>query len=163
MATWTQFADSAPRIAAIFVRRHAATGNLCMLGTNRPDGFPRISPMEPQFFEGQLWLHGMPDTSKFLDLRRDPRFSLHTATADPRVSDGDAKIWGTVRDVQDQALHHRYAEHLYQGSGFDLRGERFADFFRVDVAGASSVEVIGDHLDVTVWREGHPQRVIQKH
>ena len=163
MARWTAFVASAPRIAGIFTRRHAATGNLCLLGTLRPDGFPRISPMEPQFFEGELWLHGMPDTSKFLDLRRDPRFSLHTATVDPEVGDGDAKIWGTVADVPDLDLQGRYAEDLHARTGFDLRGENLGDFFRADLVGASSVEVIDGHLDITVWHEGDAERVVRKH
>ena len=68
MTTWEEFSALAPRIAEIFVRRHAATGNLCMLATNRPDGFPRISPMEPRVFEGELWIGGMPNTAKFRDL-----------------------------------------------------------------------------------------------
>ena len=65
-----------------------------MLATLRTDGSPRISPMEPRVFEGDLWLVGMPHTAKFRDLERDPRFSLHTATIDPNVGDGDAKVWG---------------------------------------------------------------------
>ena len=56
VATWEEFATAAPRIAEIFVRRHAAAGGLCMLATLRPDGFPRISPMEPRIFEGTLWI-----------------------------------------------------------------------------------------------------------
>ena len=50
MASWEEFATAAPKIAEIFVRRHAAAGGLCMLATLRPDGFPRISPMEPRIF-----------------------------------------------------------------------------------------------------------------
>jgi hypothetical protein len=101
MTSWSEFSQAAPRIAEIFERRHAAAGNLCMLGTNRPDGFPRISPMEPRFFEGDLWIGGMPGTAKFRDLVADPRFTLHTATIDTNVSEGDAKVWGTAEDVQD--------------------------------------------------------------
>jgi Pyridoxamine 5'-phosphate oxidase len=92
MVEWKGFADEAPRIAEVFLRRHAATGNLCMLATLRSDGYPRISPMEPRIFEGRLLLIGMPNTSKFRDLGRDPRFSLHTATVDTYVGDGDAKL-----------------------------------------------------------------------
>jgi Pyridoxamine 5'-phosphate oxidase len=163
MTAWEEFTTLAPRIAEIFARRHAATGNLCMLGTNRPDGFPRISPMEPRFFEGQLWIGGMPDTAKFRDLLRDPRFCLHTATVDTDVADGDAKVWGTVQDVPDEALHQRYAEALFAETGFDLRGQKFPYFFRADLVGASAVEVGGGHLDVTVWREGEDERVVRKH
>lgn len=163
MLTWQEFTNVAPRIAAIFARRHAATGSLCMLGTLRPDGFPRVSPMEPRFFEGQLWISGIPDTAKFRDLGRDPRFTLHTATVDTLVSEGDAKVWGTVEDVQDEALHARYAENLFAETGFDLRGQKFAPFFAARLVGASAVEVIAEHLDVTVWKEGSAERVIRKH
>ena len=121
MALWTDFAAAAPRIAEVFTRRHAATGNLCMLGTLRPDGFPRISPMEPRFLEGDLWLVGMPDTAKFADLAADPRFALHTATVDTQVGDGDAKLWGRVEDVRDEALHQRFAVAVYEDIGVDLR------------------------------------------
>jgi Pyridoxamine 5'-phosphate oxidase len=163
MTTWDQFTEVAPRIAEIFVRRLTATGNLCMLGTLRPDGFPRISPMEPRLFEDQLWIGGMPGTQKFEDLLKNPRFALHTATTDTHVGDGDAKVWGTVEDIQDEPLHQRYAEALFAETGFDLRGQKFDHFFKAHLVGAAAVEVQGDHLDVTVWREGENERVIRKH
>ena len=163
MATWTEFAAAAPRVAEVFARRHAATGRLCLLGTLRPDGAPRISPMEPAFFEGDLWLGGMPGTAKFADLVRDPRFTLHTATADPQVTEGDAKVWGTAEDVADPALHQRYARALFDETGFDLRGRTFEHFFRVHVAGASSLAIGDGHLDITTWRDGGAERVVRKH
>jgi hypothetical protein len=163
VATWEEFAAAAPRIAEIFVRRHAAAGNLCMLATLRPDGFPRISPMEPQFFEGTLWIGGMPGTAKFRDLLANPRFSLHTATVDTQVTDGDAKVWGTVDDVHDAELHQRYARNLYEETGFDLRGREFDHFFATHLVGAAAVEVGGGHMDVTVWRDGAFEHVVRKH
>lgn len=163
MATWSEFETLAPSIAEVFARRHAATGHLCFLGTLRPDGFPRISPMEPQLFEGHLWLIGMPGTAKFRDLARDPRFALHTATVDTHITEGDAKVWGTVEDVRDDALHQRFAEALFAESGFDLRGQPFDHFFRTDLVGASAVAVEDGHLDVTVWRAGAAESVVRKH
>jgi hypothetical protein len=163
MTTWREFAEAAPRIATIFARRHAATGHLCMLATLRSDGFPRISPIEPKVFEDQLWLTGMPNTTKFFDLARDPRFCLHTATVDTHVSDGDAKLWGTVSDVPDRALHQRFAAWLFEETGFDLRGQEFEHFYAVDVTGASAVEVGDGHMDVTVWKPGEAERVVRKH
>ena len=163
MATWEEFAAAAPRIAEIFRRRHAATGNLCMLATLRADGFPRISPMEPRFFEGTLWIMGMPGTAKFRDLARDPRFSLHTATVDTQVTDGDAKVWGTVEHVDDEALHGRFADDLYADIGLDLRGQKFDHFYAARLVGAAAVEVGGGHMDVTVWRDGAPEHVVRKH
>jgi hypothetical protein len=163
VTTFREFAGAAPRIAGIFTRRHAATGNLCLLATLRSDGFPRISPMEPRIFEGELWLVGMPDTTKFRDLHRDPRFCLHTATVDTQVRDGDAKLWGVVHDVPDPALHQRFATDLFEQTGFDLRGQLFSYFYATDLTGASAVEVGDGHLDVTIWQPGQPERVVRKH
>ena len=80
MVDWNAFAREAPRIAELFARRHKATGNLCFLATLRSDGSPRISPMEPRIFEGRLVLVGMPNTTKFRDLARDPRCVPRPAT-----------------------------------------------------------------------------------
>jgi hypothetical protein len=163
MTTWAEFTEQAPRIAAVFTRRYAATGKLCLLATLRSDGFPRISPLEPTIFEGQLWIVGMPHTTKFHDLARDPRFCLHTATVDPQVTDGDAKLWGVVGDVRDTDLHQRFATALFEDTGLDLRGQAFDHFYAADVTGASAVEISGDHMDVTIWKPGEAERVVRKH
>jgi hypothetical protein len=163
MTTWREFTAAAPRISAIFARRHAAAKKLCMLATLRSDGFPRISPMEPRIFEDQLWLMGMPATTKFRDLARDPRFCLHTATVDTEVTDGDAKLWGVVVDVPDRALQERFAQDLFDDIGLDLRGEELKPFYAADIAAASAVEVGGGHMDVTIWKVGEPERVVRKH
>lgn len=134
-----------------------------MLATIRSDGFPRISPMEPRIFEDRLWLIGMPGTTKFRDLERDPRFCLHTATVDTQVGDGDAKLWGTVTDVRDKALHQRFAEALFDETGFDLRGQEFDHFYGADIISASAVEITDGHLDIIIWKSGEPERVVRKH
>jgi hypothetical protein len=162
MTTWDEFTEAAPRTSAVFARRHAATGKLCLLATLRSDGYPRISPIEPRVFEGRLWLVGMPDTTKFADLGRDPRFCLHTATVDPHVGEGDAKLWGEVRDVRDPELHQRFAVEVFEEIGLDLRGQTFDHFYAADLTGASAVEMTDGHMDVTVWRPGEPERVIRK-
>src|SRR3712207_2909746 len=141
MIRWAQFAEEAPHIAEVFLRRHSATGNLCMLATLRSDGYPRISPMEPNIVDGHLILVGMPNTAKFRDLERDPRFCLHTATVDPHLGDGDAKLWGTVVDLQDEKLQERFADHVVEGGGPDLRRQRIDPFYVADITGASSIEI----------------------
>jgi hypothetical protein len=158
MVDWEQFTKEAPQIAEVFLRRHSKTGNLCLLATLRADGSPRISPMEPGFFEGHLVLVGMPNTSKFRDLERDPRFELHTATVDPYVGDGDAKVWGEAMNVQDTDLHERFAGHLFDESGMDLRGQKFDPFFVGDLAGASAVAFVDGQLTITTWRPGQGER-----
>jgi hypothetical protein len=158
MVEWSDFAEEAPHIAEVFLRRHKATGNLCFLATLRADGYPRISPMEPRITDGRLILVGMPNTYKFRDLERDPRFSLHTATVDTHLKDGDAKVWGEARNVQDDALHKQFADDLFAESGFDLRAEKFDPFFVGDLVGASAVEVKDGQLTITIWKPGQGER-----
>ena len=162
MATWQEFVDEAPRIAEIFTRRHAATGNLCLLATVRADGSPRISPIEPRVFEGRLVLVGMPHTTKFRDLGRDGRFCLHTATVDTHVTEGDVKLFGTVRNEQDRALHQRFADDLFAESGFDLRGQEFDPFYVAELTSGSSVTIDDGQLTITIWKPGRGERVVRK-
>ena len=159
--SWTAFAQAAPTIAEVFRRRHAAAGNLCMLGTLRADGYPRISPMEPRIVEDRLCLVGMPDTVKFRDLGRDPRFTLHTATVDPFATEGDAKLWSLAEDLQDEALHQRFAQTLFDEVGLDLRGRRFPQFYVADLRGASSM-LVTDGVEITVWTEGAAERLVRR-
>ena len=155
---WREFSEASPQIAQVFVRRYQATGNLCFLATLRSDGYPRISPMEPRVFEDELVLVGMPNTTKFRDLGRDPRFCLHTATVDPYVGDGDAKLWGKVRNLQDEGLHQRFAAQLAEEGGPDLRGQKFDPFYVADITGASCLEVVDRELKVTSWKPGEGER-----
>jgi len=162
MIAWHEFAEQAPRIAEIFVRRLAATGSLCLLATLRSDGYPRISPMEPRIFEGRLVLIGMPNTTKFRDLGCDPRFCLHTATVDTYVSDGDAKLWGNAVNVPDTGLHERFTNDLFDETGFDLRGQQFDPFYVADLTSASAIELDGNQLVITIWKPGEGERVVRK-
>jgi len=162
MVAWRDFAEEAPRIAEVFLRRHAATGHLCLLATTRSDGYPRISPMEPRFVDGRLALMGMPGTVKFRDLGRDARFCLHTATVDPFVGDGDAKLWGVAVDVQDAELHRLFADELFADAGLDLRGQEFRPFYVAELTGASSVNFENGQLTIASWKPGQGERVVRK-
>ena len=162
MVTWNAFVEEAPTIAEVFVRRHTATGNLCLLATLRADGYPRISPLEPTILEGHLLLVGMPGTTKFQDLGRDPRFCLHTATVDPYVGEGDAKLWGRVTNLQDPDLHQRFASDLFDRTGMDVRGQAFDPFYVADLTSASSLALDGDQLAITIWKPGEGERVVRK-
>ena len=162
MAHWGAFAEEAPHVSEVFTRRHAATGYLCLMGTLRSDDWPRISPIEPRIFEGHLVLVGMPGTTKFRDLGRDPRFSLHTATIDPYVGEGDAKLSGVVKNLQDQEMHRRFADALFEESGFDLRGEVFDPFYVADITEASTVELVDNQLRITIWKPGQGESVVFK-
>lgn len=163
MTTWTEFEQHAPHIAEIFRRRHSATGHLCFLATLRADGYPRICPLEPQLIGGQLALVGMPGTRKFDDLHRDPRFSLHTATVDTQVGEGDAKLWGRVREVDTDAgeLLDGLIE-IYRSVGHDRSEQNTFPMFVADVVGASSLELVGNRLRVTIWKTGGSEQQLDK-
>ncbi len=106
---WDEFADACPEIADPAAQRFHAQ-ELCMLGTLRADGSPRISPCELDFTAGHLILGMMWQSRKALDLLRDPRCVLHTCTTDRMGTEGDAKIYARAVDVQDQGLRTTYRE-----------------------------------------------------
>src|SRR6201989_3162108 len=69
------------------------------IATLRADGSPRISGIETVFEDGNLVFGSMTNARKGGDLRRDPRFALHSATVDPVEGSeaqwpGEAKISG---------------------------------------------------------------------
>ena len=158
MVTWDEFAAEAPRIAEVFARRHKATGNLCLLATLRPDGSPRISPMEPRIFEGRLVLVGMPNTQKFRDLARDPRFELHTATVDTQVGDGDAKVWGEARNVQDTELHEQFAPGPVRGIRVRPAGAEVRPVLRRRACRRLVGRVHRGQLTITTWKPRQGER-----
>jgi hypothetical protein len=98
MTRWQDFERAEPafaaRVRALFDARKHKT-----IATLRADGAPRISGIEAVFEDGELRFGSMPDARKGADLRRDPRFALHSATVDPVEGSesewpGEAKITG---------------------------------------------------------------------
>lgn len=98
MTAWRDVEQAVPefaaRVRALFdAHRHKT------IATLRADGSPRISGIETVFEDGELVFGSMPDARKGMDLRRDPRFALHSATVDPPEGapaqwPGEAKISG---------------------------------------------------------------------
>jgi hypothetical protein len=164
MATWTEFATTAPETAAVFLRRLEATG-MALLATLRRDGSPRISPLEPLVGEGRLWLGSMPGSTKSADLRRDPRCCLHSATEDKEVKDGDAKLWGNAVEAVDDSERRAFAAAVKEATGKDLDAMPGGfDLFWVDITAASAVQLgaDGQHLRITAWEAGGAERVIER-
>lgn len=63
------------------------------LGTLRPDGRPRISPVEAHVWDGRLLIGVMPRSLKARDLGRDPRCTLQTVIADPDAGEPELKLY----------------------------------------------------------------------
>lgn len=151
MASWSDVTFAAPDLARLVQARFDATG-LGLLATIRRDGSPRISGIEPLFALGELWLGSMPGSRKAADLRRDPRFALHSATADKQVTEGDAKVSGRAVLVEDPATVERFAETFRAETGYGPEAGTF-DLFRAEVTAMSTLRPAGDHLDVDWWDE----------
>ena len=106
---WDEFTAACPEIASLGEERLRAR-ELCLLGTLRKNGYPRISPVEPEFVDGGLMLGMMWQSPKALDLRRDPRCVVHSVVSDRQGTEGDFKLYAQARDVQEPGLRQRYRE-----------------------------------------------------
>ena len=162
MATWDEVTAAVPELAgkvrALFdAHRHKT------LATLRKDGSPRISGTEANFAGGELWLGSMHRSMKALDLRRDPRLALHSASVDPPDDpggwEGDAKIAGRAEEITD--LERKAAVQRASGDG-EPPGPYH--LFRVDVTEVVRTRVGDppDHLVIEVWREGEGLRRLQR-
>ena len=79
MPSWSEVEAEAPELVAL-ARRFLDAHVHKTLATLRRDGSPRISGTEIDFADGELWLGSMWRSAKALDLRRDPRFALHSGS-----------------------------------------------------------------------------------
>ena len=85
----------APQIARPGLERLTSV-RVALLGTVRRDGSPRISPVEPYFASGELLVGVMAWSAKAADLRRDPRFVLHSTVTGPDSGEGELKLSGSA-------------------------------------------------------------------
>jgi hypothetical protein len=160
MVSWADVEQAAPQLAAAVRGRFDAYG-LGLLATLRRDGSPRISGIEPLFAMGELWLGMMPDSRKALDLRRDARFALHSATTDKQVTNGDARVAGTALEVSDEATFDRFRSAFAEHAGYPPPEGPF-QLFRADVQEMSMIMPAGDHLDIDFWRTGQPPTRVER-
>ena len=145
MATWQEFEQQAPELAAL-VRERFAAGRHCTLATLRSDGAPRISGSEVEFTETDVLLGSMADSVKARDLLRDNRFALHSPPSDPLEGappqewPGEAKLAGSAAEVP----------------AGELGGHRF----RLELTEVVLTRIApgGKQLEITSW---HPARGVE--
>ena len=128
MTAWKDFEQAEPefaaRVRALFdLHRHKT------IATLRADGAPRISGIETAFEDGQLTFGSMPHARKGADLRRDPRFALHSATIDP--VEGREAEWPGEAKISGEAI----------AAGAIINGPE-GESFRADIT-----EVVHTHLN----------------
>jgi pyridoxamine 5'-phosphate oxidase-like protein len=142
MTTWQDVERAEPefarRVQGLFDAHKHKT-----MATLRADGSPRISGIELAFTDGELTFGSMPDSRKGVDLARDPRLAVHSATVDP-VEGAEAQ-WPGEAKISGRAVPH-------------------GDSFRVDIT-----EVVHTHLDekatvlvVEWWTPSHGLRRVER-
>ena len=138
---WDEFAASAPELAALgheaFEEQH-----LSVLGTLRRDGWPRLSPCEIYFVEGELMLGMMRNSVKAGDLLRDDRITVVNGQAERIPRRGDFKIYGRASEVTDARLRDRYGETIY--AAIEWRPEEPFPLFAVDIVSVSYISFADD-------------------
>lgn len=153
MATWREVEAAVPDLAAA-VRTVFDAHKHKVLATLRADGSPRVSGNELTFKEGDAWMGMMDRSVKALDLLRDPRLAVHSATADPELTMGDAKLSGRAVEETDVETIRRFgADSAEEHDGADPP-EAF-HLFRIDVGEISLVRIgdPADHLVIESWSE----------
>ena len=150
MTAWQDFERAEPEFAQL-VRALFDAHRHKTIATLRADGSPRISGIEAVFEDGELVFGSMPNARKGADLRRDPRFALHSATVDP--AEGSEAQWPGEAKISGRAIG---SGPITQGTG----GERF----QVDIT-----EVVHTHLNETAtmlvvewWTPTHGLRRIER-
>jgi hypothetical protein len=140
---WGEFAAACPELARLGDER-LRSRELCLVGTLRKNGWPRISPVEPEFVDGELMLGMMWRSPKALDLLRDPRIVVHSALTDRHDLSGDVKLYGRAlageegarRDAHRRAIkaridweppepYHVFAVDIEQAGWVTFAGPRF--------------------------------------
>jgi hypothetical protein len=95
LVSWRNVELGAPELARLGIGR-LSSARVALLGTLRVDGSPRISPVEPYTAAGQLLVGAMTWSAKVGDLRRDPRYVLHSVVTDPDSGEGELKLYGAA-------------------------------------------------------------------
>ena len=160
MPAWSDVLTAAPELAQKVQARFDAHG-LAMLATIRRDGYPRLSPIEALFTDETVWLGMMHGSTKALDLQRDPRLSMHNATADKNVADGDAKLVGRALEITDDTEIDRARGIFAAHTGYPPPPGPM-HLFTVDVLELSFLAPAGDHLDIEIWKAGSEPRLVQR-
>jgi hypothetical protein len=159
MVTWAEFERTAPELAALGEARFRAAG-LAIVGTLRANGWPRITPVEPRFVDGELQLGMMWRSRKALDLLRDPRCAVHSSTTDKDGTEGDFKVYGTAEHVSDAERRERHCRVTEQETGWRPADDEF-HVFSVDIEEVAFTVFGSSDPTIYSWRPGGDLRRVR--
>jgi hypothetical protein len=144
---WRAFAEATPELAQLG-RDRFERHELCMLGTLRRGGWPRISPCELDFVGEELMLGMMWRSPKALDLLRDDRCVLHSCTSDRNGTEGDFKLYGRAREVRDAGDRDAYRAAIRARIDWEPTGQ--FHLFAIDIEAAGFI-VFGEDRFGLAW------------
>ena len=156
MIRWSEFTAACPELATLGEERFR-TRELCLIGTLRKNGWPRISPVEPEFVDRDLMLGMMWRSPKALDLLRDPRIVLHSVVSNRSGEEGDFKLYGRAVDVQDPERRAAYRATIKARIDWEPAEPNF-HLFAIDVDSAGFV-TFGDPRYGLAW---DPERGLRR-
>ncbi len=144
---WADFTAASPELAALGWERFSRH-ELCMLGTLRLGGWPRISPCELDRVGDELMLGMMWQSPKARDLLRDGRCVLHSCTSDRRGSEGDFKLYARAREIPDEATRRDYRAVIRARIDWEPTGP--FHLFAIDIQSAAFM-VFDEDAFTMVW------------
>ena len=139
---WAEFEAAAPELASLGMAGFREQ-NLCLIATLKADGWPRISPNEVYFVDGELLLGMMRASRKAADLERDSRLTVMTPQCDREASRGDFKIYGRGVPIVDPGVRERYGETIFAAIGW--RPLDPYPLYAIDVERAGYIDFADDH------------------
>lgn len=151
---WDQVSREQPKLAALGTKRLGEPG-VVLVGTIRADGTPRISPVEPLFWNRDLWLSMLWGSRKAADLLRDSRVLVHSVVTSRDGAAGEYKVRGSAIAEHDSGVQERYATTVRAQLGWSPTPGRF-HLFWVDIADVTFIryeDATGDQF-VTRWPQG---------
>ncbi|GAA0812343.1 pyridoxamine 5'-phosphate oxidase family protein [Spirilliplanes yamanashiensis] len=151
---WTAFRAQAPELATL-ADEWIADAHVLLLGTLRADGSPRISAVECDVSGDDLCIGMIWQSTKALDLERDPRLTVHSLPPGRENTRGDLKLYGRARALE--APEKRAYEAVMQAR-LDWAPSEPYHAFAVDVTSAGLVVFEGGGQSVLSWRAGNPVR-----
>jgi hypothetical protein len=151
---WYDFESQQPVLASVGADKLTSPG-VVLVATIRRDGSPRLSPVEPLLWDGDLWLGMGLGSRKAADLRRDPRILVQSIVTSRNGQDGEYKLRGAAVEQPDPETLARYAHEVAARLGWWPEPGKF-HLFRVDITDVTYIRWDDGTNDqyVTRWPAG---------
>jgi hypothetical protein len=159
---WSEFESMCPELAQLGQRR-LEERYLCLIGTLRRDGSPRISPVEPYLVDGDLMMGVMTGSRKAADLLRDPRLVVHSIVTRWEADEGDVKLYGTAQPVTEPERRNALFQTMTEVHGWDgppsFANDPTYNVYSVAIESAAYVRFKGSSWQDWTW---DPRRGLRK-